>query len=65
VEFKTIIYPVLSQMKSVHSLVRYFCKISFDIAFPSMLWSSEWSLPFGFWNQNFVCFSPLSRACWL
>jgi len=33
--------------------------------FPSMPRSSEWYFPFRFSEQNFVCISHLSRACYM
>jgi len=37
----------------------YFCKIHYNL--PSTHRSSNWSLPFRFSNQNFVCISQLSH----
>lgn len=34
----------------------FYFNIHFNLIFPSTCRSSKWSLPFGFSNQNFVCF---------
>jgi hypothetical protein len=54
--------PILSQMNPVHTFKTYFLTSILRIL-PSMLTSSEWSLPFRFFDQNFVCISHLSQAC--
>jgi hypothetical protein len=46
--------PVLSQIHQVQIFPPYFTKIHFNIIFPSMPMSSEWSLPFTLTDQNFV-----------
>jgi hypothetical protein len=40
----------------------YLLKINFNIILPSTLRSSEWSLPFGLFNRNFVRFSSIPHA---
>jgi len=47
----------LSQMSPVHPFPHYFPKINSSIIIPSTSMSSEWSLPFRFSDQNFVCIS--------
>jgi len=39
-------------------------KIHTNIIFPYTPRSSEWTVPFVFAGQNFVCISHLSRACY-
>jgi hypothetical protein len=57
--------PILSQMHPVSKLKRHFPKIHSNIILPSMPRSSEWSLIFIFFNQNFVCISRFSHASFL
>jgi hypothetical protein len=40
--------PMLSQVHPVHNFLPYFPKIHYDILFPSVSRSSEWSVPFKF-----------------
>jgi len=42
-----------------------FPKIHTNVVFPSTSGSSEWSLPFRFSDQNFVCIYQLSQACYI
>jgi hypothetical protein len=56
--------PILSQRNPVHIFPPYFSKIPHNIVFPSMLWSSEWSLSFRLSDQNCVHNSHLSYACY-
>jgi hypothetical protein len=44
--------PILSQMHPIHTLL-------------SILRSSQWSLPFWFSDQNLVCISHLTHACYM
>jgi hypothetical protein len=53
--------PILNKMNPVHIFPSYFPKIQCNIIFPSMPRSSEWSPPFTFFNQNFICIS--SHPC--
>jgi hypothetical protein len=50
--------PVPSQMNPLHTFPHYFPKINSNV-FPSTPWSSEWSFPFTFFDQNFVRISHL------
>jgi hypothetical protein len=52
-------------MHTVHTLPPYFSKIHSNIILPSTLKYSEWSLSFWFSNQNFLCVSSLSHACYM
>jgi len=45
---------ILRQMYPVHTFPPYFPTINSDVL-PSVPRSSEWSLPFMFLDQNFVC----------
>jgi hypothetical protein len=56
---------ILSQMHPVDNFPAYFPKIHSNIIFPSMPQHSEWSLPFGFPNQNAICISHLSHMCYM
>jgi hypothetical protein len=56
---------ILSQMSPVHNFPPYFPKIYSNIILPSTSRSSEWSLRFRFSDQNFVCISYLSHACYI
>jgi len=51
-----LMVPFLSQLHSVHNFTHYFPKIHSNIIFPSM---SRFS------DQNFICISCLSHACYL
>jgi hypothetical protein len=42
---------ILSQMNPVHTFLPYFPKRHSNIIFPSTLSSSEWSVPFVFFDQ--------------
>jgi len=57
--------PIPIQMHPVHTFLPYFPKIHFNIIFPSTPRYSEWSLPFRFSDQNVVCISRLSHACYM
>jgi hypothetical protein len=57
--------PILSQINPTHTFKSYFPKILFNITLPSTLRSSEWSLPFRLFNQNFVCISHLPHTCYI
>jgi hypothetical protein len=57
--------PNLSQMNPVHTFPPCFRNIHLNVISPSTPLSYEWSLPFRFSDQNFVCISHLSRACCL
>jgi hypothetical protein len=46
-------------MNPAYNLPPYFSRIHSNIIFPYTPRSSEWSLPFKFSNQNFVCISYL------
>jgi len=46
--------PILSQMNPAHTILRYFYKIHSNITLPSTPRSSEWALPFRFFDQNCV-----------
>jgi hypothetical protein len=54
--------PNLSQMNPTHTLQNYFNKTHFNIILPSMLRSSEWSLPFSVSSQNFIRIPQLPHA---
>jgi len=55
----------LSCARCIQSTVSHihFPKIHSNFFFLSIPKSSEWSLPFGLLDQNFVCLSHLSHAC--
>jgi hypothetical protein len=55
----------LSQMNSVHKFPSEFPKIHSNIISLFMPKSSEWSLPFKYSDQNFVCTSHLHHACYM
>jgi len=57
--------PILRQMNLVHSCPHYFSNIISSIVIPSTPKSSEWSLPFGYSDQNFVCIYHLSHPCYI
>jgi len=54
---------ILNQMNPIHNFSPYFSMIYSNTIFPSMPWSSEWSLLFRFTYQNSVSISHLSHAC--
>jgi len=54
--------PSPSSIHSVRIIPPYFPKIHTIITLPSISRSSEWSLPFRFSDQNFVCISHLSHT---
>jgi hypothetical protein len=56
---------VLSQTNPVHTFPPSFHKIHSRIIFPSTPMSSEWSLSFGFSDQNFVRISHISHTCYM
>jgi hypothetical protein len=57
---------ILSQRHPVHNNSPSFLKIHSNIIFPSTSMTSEWSLPFRFSDQNFVCVShPPMRATYI
>jgi len=51
---------ILSHMNPVHTFLTYFSRIHSNIIFPSTPRYFEWSRPFIFFDQNFVCFSFLA-----
>jgi hypothetical protein len=53
----TALVPILSKMNPVHDFPPYFPKIHPNIILPSTPMTSEWSLPFRFSDQNFLCIS--------
>jgi len=53
---------ILSQMNTIHSLMRYFCKIDVDISLPSTTRSSELPLPFRFPSKILYAFL-MSHVC--
>jgi len=59
------LFPILSQMHSVHTLPPYFPKIYFTIILPSTPRSSKWTVPFKFSYQIFVCISGLFHVCYI
>jgi len=56
--------PILSEMHPVHTLPDSFPKIHSNIIFLTTHTSSEWSLPFKYSDQSFVCIY-LSRECYI
>jgi hypothetical protein len=54
--------PIVSHMHPVHTFPSYFYEIRSNIILTSTPRSSEWSLPFRFHDQNFVCTSHLTHA---
>jgi hypothetical protein len=56
---------IFSQMHPFHTFSPYLTKIHSNFILPSTSRSSEWSLPFKFSDQNFVCVSHLSHACYI
>lgn len=54
---------ILSHMNSVHTLPSYFCKVSFNIVFPSIPSSCRWSLSLGFPCRNLLCIFLHHCAC--
>jgi hypothetical protein len=57
--------PILSQMHPILTFPPCFPKINSYIIPPATLRSSKWFLPFRFSDQNFVCTSHLSSACYM
>jgi hypothetical protein len=57
--------PILSQTNPIHNPTTYSFNIHFNNIFPPTPRSFEWSLPFRFTNQNCVCISHSSRACYI
>lgn len=55
----------MSQMNLLYNLQIYFPKIHFTIIILSMCRSSEWSLHFRLFNQNFVHIHHLSHPCYM
>jgi hypothetical protein len=55
--------PELDESRPPHPTC--FPKIHCSIVHTSTPKSSEWSLPFTFYDQNFVCISHLTRACYM
>jgi hypothetical protein len=49
--------PILGQMNPVQTFPPYFSKTRHNSILPSTPRSSNWSLPFRFWSQNFVYIS--------
>jgi len=71
-EFYETLKSITMFTKALHlslSWARWFPSYIFEIhsntIFPSLTWSSEWSLPFWFFDQNFVCISHLTYACYI
>jgi hypothetical protein len=56
--------PILSQKNQVHTLPSYFPNSNPNIILLYRPRSSEWSFPFIFFDQNIVCISHLSHACY-
>jgi len=56
---------ILNQLIPIHSFSIYYSKIHSYITFPSAVRSSEWSHPFRFSDQNFVCLSHQFHACYM
>jgi hypothetical protein len=56
---------ILNQTNPVHISSPYFFKIYSNTILPSTLRSSEWSPSFRLSDQNFICISHLSHACYL
>jgi len=59
------IVPIQSEMIPVQTFLPYFSYIHSNIIFPFTHRSSKRSLPFSFSNQNIVCISHLSHACYM
>jgi hypothetical protein len=57
--------PILSRIHTDQNFSLCFSKIHFIIILSSTLRSSNWSLPFKFSNENFVCISHLSCVCYM
>jgi len=59
------LFPTLSQMNPVHILPSYFFQTHYNIIFPFILRSSEWSLLFRFSDKNSKCVShlPMHATC--
>jgi hypothetical protein len=59
----SLLVPILTHTNPAHTFPSYFPNIHSNITLPSTPRSSEWSRPFRFSNQNFVCISHLSHSC--
>jgi len=57
--------PILSQINPFHNFPLCSYKIHSNIVLSSTSRSSEWSLPFGYSDQNFVSVSQLIHVCYL
>lgn len=57
--------PCPQSNESVHSYIQYFCKIHYNIIFPSTPRSLNGSLPFRFFDQMFVRISVPSNMCYM
>jgi hypothetical protein len=57
--------PILKRVKPAHNFSPCFSKIYFNIILLFLPASSKWYLPFRISNQNFVCISDLSHACYI
>jgi hypothetical protein len=51
--------PILSQIDPVHTIPSYLSKIHFNIVYPPMSWSSQWSLSFLIFHQY-----PIFKSMW-
>jgi len=58
-------FRILSPTHPIHNFPLCFPKNHSSIILPSTPTSYEWSLPFMFPEQNFVCISHLSHACYM
>jgi len=56
---------ILNHMQPVHTFPPFFLKVHFNIIFPSTAGPSKLSLPFRISNQNIICLSYLSYACYM
>jgi hypothetical protein len=52
-------------MNQIHMILPYFLKIHFNIILPSKPGSSKWFLPFKLSDQNVICISHVSYACYM
>jgi hypothetical protein len=57
--------PILKQINPINILKPYLRKIHFNIIISPTPRSSEWSLPFRLSNQNSICISHLTHACYM
>jgi len=60
-----LLAPNVTHTHPVYTLSPYLRKIHSNIIFLCTPFSSAWSLPFRLSNQNIVCISYLSRACYM